>query len=55
MTGADFPELGDVDTLELQEGGDFFSFFLAGASLIIAVFPYPERCLTCIKRKVNIC
>ena len=38
MTGADFPELGDVDTLELQEGGDFFSFsflfFFLGGGLV---------------------
>lgn len=48
MTSADFPELGDVETVELQKWGIFF-FFLP--SLIIAMSPYPERCLTYIKLK----
>lgn len=45
MTSADFPELGDVETVELQKWGIFF--FLV--SLIVAMSPYP--CLTYIKLK----
>ena len=44
MTSADFPELGDVETGAPEVRNLFFL-----PSLIIAMSPYPERCLTYIK------